>query len=38
VIVSHMGLTVNGTIGARTAMSLDDAVERVQVPPPSTPM
>ncbi len=30
VIVAHMGLTVKGTIGARTAMSLDDAVERVQ--------
>jgi predicted TIM-barrel enzyme len=30
VIVAHMGLTVSGAIGARTAMSLDDAVARVQ--------
>ena len=30
VIVAHMGLTVKGAIGARTAMSLDDAVVRVQ--------
>jgi predicted TIM-barrel enzyme len=30
VIVAHMGLTVKGAIGARTAMSLDDAVTRVQ--------
>ena len=30
VIVAHLGLTTKGTIGARTAMSLDDAVERVQ--------
>ena len=29
VVVAHMGLTTSGTIGARTAMSLDDAVERV---------
>jgi predicted TIM-barrel enzyme len=31
VIVAHMGLTVKGVIGALTAMSLDDAVARVQV-------
>ena len=30
VIVAHMGLTVKGAIGARTAMSRDDAVIRVQ--------
>ena len=30
VIVAHLGLTTKGAIGARTAMSLDDAVERVQ--------
>jgi predicted TIM-barrel enzyme len=30
VVVAHMGLTVKGAIGARTAMSLDDAVARVQ--------
>jgi predicted TIM-barrel enzyme len=30
VIVAHIGLTVSGAIGARTAMSLDDAVSRVQ--------
>jgi predicted TIM-barrel enzyme len=30
VIVPHMGLTTKGTLGARTAMSLDDAVRRVQ--------
>jgi predicted TIM-barrel enzyme len=30
VIVAHMGLTTKGTIGASTAMSLDEAVERVQ--------
>lgn len=29
IIVAHMGLTVGGTIGADTAMGLDDAVERV---------
>jgi predicted TIM-barrel enzyme len=30
VIVAHMGLTTKGSIGATTAMSLDEAVERVQ--------
>jgi predicted TIM-barrel enzyme len=30
IIVAHMGLTTSGTIGARTALSLDDSVDRVQ--------
>ncbi|GGL86427.1 phosphoenolpyruvate hydrolase family protein [Nakamurella endophytica] len=30
VLVPHMGLTTSGTIGARTAPGLDEAVERVQ--------
>ena len=30
VLVPHMGLTTKGTIGAKTALTLDDAVERVQ--------
>ena len=30
VLVPHMGLTTSGTIGARTAITLDEAVERVQ--------
>ncbi|WP_222597492.1 phosphoenolpyruvate hydrolase family protein [Edaphobacter albus] len=30
IVVAHMGLTTNGTIGAQTAMSLDQAVSRVQ--------
>lgn len=30
VLVPHMGTTVSGTIGAQTAMSLDEAVRRVQ--------
>ena len=30
VLVPHMGLTTSGTIGAQTALSLDDSVERVQ--------
>lgn len=30
IIVAHMGLTVKGSIGALTAMSLDEAVTRVQ--------
>ncbi|MBO0803817.1 MAG: phosphoenolpyruvate hydrolase family protein [Nocardiopsaceae bacterium] len=30
VIVPHMGLTTSGSIGARTALTLDDAVTRVQ--------
>ncbi|MFT9497435.1 phosphoenolpyruvate hydrolase family protein [Anaerosolibacter sp.] len=31
ILVAHMGLTTKGTIGAKTALSLDDCVERVQV-------
>ncbi|MBS1800411.1 MAG: phosphoenolpyruvate hydrolase family protein [Acidobacteria bacterium] len=30
IVVAHMGLTTNGTIGAQTAMTLDQAVSRVQ--------
>jgi len=30
VLVAHMGLTTSGSIGAETALSLDDSVERVQ--------
>ena len=30
VLVPHMGLTTSGTIGAQTAITLDEAVERVQ--------
>src|SRR6201994_3770908 len=30
ILVAHMGLTIKGTIGARTAMTLDDAIPRVQ--------
>lgn len=30
ILVPHMGLTTSGTIGAQTAISLDEAVERVQ--------
>ncbi|WP_139980283.1 phosphoenolpyruvate hydrolase family protein [Nocardioides litoris] len=30
VLVPHLGLTTSGTIGARTAVTLDEAVERVQ--------
>jgi predicted TIM-barrel enzyme len=30
VLVPHMGLTTSGTIGAKTAVTLDEAVERVQ--------
>ena len=30
VLIPHMGLTTKGTIGAKTAMTLDQAVERVQ--------
>jgi predicted TIM-barrel enzyme len=30
IVVAHMGLTTSGSIGALTAMSLDDAVQRVQ--------
>ena len=29
-IVAHMGLTTNGTIGAKTAMTIEEATERVQ--------
>ena len=31
VLVPHLGLTTSGTIGAQTAVTLDQAVERVQV-------
>ena len=30
VLVPHMGLTTSGTIGAQTALTLDEAVDRVQ--------
>jgi predicted TIM-barrel enzyme len=30
VVVPHMGLTTSGTIGAQTAITLDEAVDRVQ--------
>lgn len=30
IVVPHMGLTTSGTIGARTALTLDDCVDRVQ--------
>ncbi|MDI5940073.1 phosphoenolpyruvate hydrolase family protein, partial [Micromonospora sp. DH15] len=30
VLVPHMGLTTSGTIGARTALTLDESVERIQ--------
>lgn len=30
VVVAHMGLTTSGTIGAKTAMTLDDAVQRIE--------
>ncbi|KIJ69146.1 hypothetical protein HYDPIDRAFT_105716 [Hydnomerulius pinastri MD-312] len=30
IIVAHMGLTTSGTIGAQTALTLDDCVERVK--------
>ncbi len=30
ILVAHMGLTTKGTIGAKTAVSLDEAVKRVQ--------
>ena len=29
VVVAHMGLTTKGSIGARTALSLDDCIERI---------
>lgn len=31
VLIPHMGLTTKGTIGAKTALTLDDAVQRVQL-------
>lgn len=30
ILVAHMGLTTKGTIGATTALTLDDCVERIQ--------
>lgn len=30
IVVAHMGLTTKGTIGAQTAITLDDAVARIQ--------
>ncbi|MCG4583030.1 phosphoenolpyruvate hydrolase family protein, partial [Anaerosalibacter bizertensis] len=30
ILVAHMGLTTKGTIGAKTALTLDDSVEKVQ--------
>jgi predicted TIM-barrel enzyme len=30
ILVAHMGLTTSGTIGAQTALSLDEAVQRTQ--------
>lgn len=30
IIVAHMGLTTSGSIGAKTAVSLDESVHRVQ--------
>lgn len=30
IIVAHMGVTISGTIGAKTAMSLEEAAERIQ--------
>lgn len=30
VLIPHMGLTTNGTIGAKTAITLDESVKRVQ--------
>ncbi|KII89079.1 hypothetical protein PLICRDRAFT_110103 [Plicaturopsis crispa FD-325 SS-3] len=30
IIVAHMGLTTSGTIGAQTAVTLDDSVRRIQ--------
>jgi predicted TIM-barrel enzyme len=30
ILVAHMGLTAKGTIGAKTVLTLDDAVERIQ--------
>ncbi|MEK5257162.1 phosphoenolpyruvate hydrolase family protein [Paenibacillus sp. FSL F4-0125] len=30
ILVAHMGLTTKGTIGAKTALTLDDCVERIE--------
>ena len=30
ILVAHLGLTTSGTIGAQTAISVDESVERVQ--------
>lgn len=30
IIVAHMGLTTSGSIGAKTTVTLDDSVSRVQ--------
>ena len=30
ILVAHMGLTTKGTIGARTALTLEDAAQKVQ--------
>lgn len=30
ILVAHMGLTTKGTIGAKTSLTLDDCVERIQ--------
>lgn len=30
IIVAHMGLTAKGSIGAKTALTLDESVDRVQ--------
>ncbi|MDU4961331.1 MAG: phosphoenolpyruvate hydrolase family protein [Sporomusaceae bacterium] len=30
ILVAHMGLTTKGTIGAKTALTLDDCVQRIQ--------
>ena len=30
ILVAHMGLTTKGTIGARTALTLDDCVKKVE--------
>src|SRR3954464_8056209 len=43
ILVPHMGLTTKGSIGARTALTLDDCVQRIQAmhdaapPPPPAP-
>jgi predicted TIM-barrel enzyme len=30
ILVAHMGLTTKGTIGAKTALTLDDCVEKIE--------